>query len=134
MNILNPRGKISEHILFQRKKNTNNSKLQKNINFKMMILIEEEINREIKDKRNILLVDDIIYTGNTLENIIKNLKSNIRDTKIATIYFNPENNKIKPDFYLYKNKDKIVFPYRLEELTLDEIRNISEEFYKILTT
>ncbi len=131
-------GKNVKEYLIPTSKTTKMDKTRKNIDFKMIELINAEINNDVKNKRNILLVDDVIYTGHTLENIIKNLKSNMKEIKIATIYYNSENNetRIKPDFYLYKCKkeDLIVFPYRLEEIEVDEIKGINNDLHKILTT
>ena len=114
------------------------TKKEKSVNLKMIGLIQSEINKDIKSKRNILLVDDIIRTGHTLENIIKNLKSNMKEIKIATIYYNLENHnaKVKPDFYLhgYKKEDFVIFPYKLKELGLEDIKQINNNLYNILTT
>lgn len=79
---------------------------------------------------NLLLVDDVFDTGQTIKAVVGGLKQKMRrnfpeNYRIATIYWKPEKNKtkLKPDFYLH-SRDKdcwLVFPHELEDLTEEEI-------------
>lgn len=91
---------------------------------------------EIKPEDRILLVDDVLDSGKSLEKIMRTLSFLNKDVKIATVYYKPKRNKtrIKPDFYLYKTNEWLVFPHELENLKLKEIKQKNSELYNILTT
>lgn len=86
--------------------------------------IADEITKDDK----ILIVDDVVDSGATIEMFMKKLgqacddempsKKNI---KIATVYYKPETAVIEPDFYVYKTNDWIVFPHEMEGMSFEEI-------------
>jgi xanthine phosphoribosyltransferase len=65
---------------------------------------------DLKNKKRVVLVDDISDSGDTLEAIIDKLKKDYPglDIKIATIFYK-ENTKVKPDIYIKKTNKWIVF-------------------------
>jgi hypoxanthine phosphoribosyltransferase len=96
------------------------------------------LNNVDKDSK-ILLVDDIFDTGRTMEAIIKKFEShfdiaNLPDIKIATIFFKPKMNKtnLKPDFYVRKTEQWVVYPHELTGLTQEEIQKYKPELYKFV--
>jgi hypoxanthine phosphoribosyltransferase len=79
-----------------------------------------------KDDR-LLIVDDIFDSGNTVAEVINQLKTKMRanfpEVRVATIFWRgSEKVTEKPDYYCEISKEWIVFPHELEDLTLEEIR------------
>lgn len=77
----------------------------------------------------LLIVDDVFSTGHSVEAVInrlsKHLKRNMpRDVRIATLYHRPAFSKtrLKPDYSLHSTDDWLVFPYEMNGLSIDEIR------------
>ncbi len=70
-----------------------------------------------------LIVDDICDSGESLLHYIKNTSSEYEEAKrpyIATIFWNDNDLGIKPDFSMFKKKDRwIVFPWEKEQLLVD---------------
>ena len=65
--------------------------------------------------RNILIVDDVADTGESLVEIKKFLKSKKqKGMKVATIYIKPWS-KVLPDYYVSNTDAWIVFPWELYE-------------------
>lgn len=100
--------------------------------------------RKVNAPNTMLIVDDVFDKGNTIDALIKDLKMKMRNnfpknTKVATVYWKPENNQtqIVPDYYVEQvPKDRwIIFPHELEGLgSLDELRQQrGEETYQILS-
>ena len=62
----------------------------------------------LENEKNILIVDDIIDTGDTINHIIKLLKTKFPDSKLKTAsLFYKESAIIKPDFTVHKAIDWI---------------------------
>ena len=84
--------------------------------------------KKLESEDSLLIVDDVFDTGLSISQVISDLKTackkNTPDIKIATPYFKPSNNrtKIKPDFYIHKSDNWLVFPHELDGLTIDEIK------------
>jgi hypoxanthine phosphoribosyltransferase len=77
----------------------------------------------------LLLVDDVFDTGLSIEAILDHLRARARrnmpaDTRVATIYFKPANNRTDrvPDFYVHETDRWLVFPHELRGLTVGEIK------------
>ncbi len=70
------------------------------------------------DWTNILLVDDILDTGTTIQYFIEQTKLVQRaNFKIATLHWNPKSQHgLKPDYYVDKKKENtwIVYPWESE--------------------
>ena len=95
------------------------------------------INR-VESEDSLLIVDDVFDTGLSINQVIVNLKKackkNTPDIKIATPYFKPSNNrtKIKPDYYIHKSDNWLVFPHELDGLNIEEIRNNKPEMKNLI--
>jgi len=89
------------------------------------VVIVSGLNGDIEGRR-VLLVDDIVDTGSTLEVTLKYLKEQGPLTiKSATPYVKPWA-KIKPDYYVKEVEEWIVFPYEVGET----IRSLERLFSK----
>lgn len=77
---------------------------------------DEKISDDTKFKKDftwhkVLIVDDLIDSGNTVQYIFSNYKFDRENTRIAMIYFKKWA-KITADFFVEKISDeRIVFPY-----------------------
>lgn len=70
----------------------------------------------LKDKINILLVDDIADSGETLKQIIETLHNTYDNLKITTLsIFYKKSSCVKPDIYLHQNENWIDFFWEYEE-------------------
>ena len=94
--------------------------------------------RKVESDDRLLIVDDVHDTGNSISQIISDLKSackkNTPEIKVATPYFKPNKNKsgYKPDFYLHETDQWLVFPHELEGLTFEEIKDNKPEINDLL--
>ena len=94
--------------------------------------------RKVECDDRLLIVDDVHDTGNSISQIISDLKSackkNTPEIKVATPYFKPNKNKsgYKPDFYLHETDQWLVFPHELEGLTFEEIKDNKPELSDLL--
>ncbi len=80
------------------------------------VKILKDLDTDIKDK-NVLLVEDIIDTGNTLYKLKTNLeKRDPKEIKIVTLLDKPERRTIdiKPDWYGFKIPDEFVVGFGLD--------------------
>ena len=83
--------------------------------------------RQLESEDRLLIVDDVHDTGNSIAQIIYDLKAackkNTPEIKVATPYYKPSKNKsnFKPDYYLHETDQWLVFPHELEGLSLSEI-------------
>ena len=74
------------------------------------------LNQEIEG-RTIVIIEDIVDTGNTITSLIDNLKSqNPSDVKIATLLFKPEAliHDIRPDYVGFSIPKKFIIGYGLD--------------------
>jgi len=92
-----PRGGMIPAVILSHKLNIN-------------CIVEDQISYAKKGK--LLIVDDIIDTGNTIQSAIDYFKlfSGIKIIKVASI-FKHKKTIFKPDFYVKENSNWIVFPY-----------------------
>jgi len=60
--------------------------------------------------QNVLLVEDILETGKSLQTALKYLKSKGANVRTAAIYVLPDS-EVKPDFYLSEETGAIIFPW-----------------------
>ena len=79
---------------------------------------------------SLLIVDDVFSTGLNVKAVIDSLSEKLRrnlpeDIRIAVPWCKPEKNRTgrSPDFYLYETDKWLVFPYELDGLSIDEIRD-----------
>ena len=88
----------------------------------------------LKEATNILLVDDVVDSGKTIESIFqclekKGVEGNIQ---VASVYYKPMVSSITPDYYIHKTNQWIVFPHELDALTSDELKLHRPNIYKII--
>jgi hypoxanthine phosphoribosyltransferase len=94
--------------------------------------------RKLESEDRLLIVDDVHDTGNSISQIITDLKKackkNTPEIKIATPYYKPNKNEseYKPDYYLYKTDQWLVFPHELEGLSLEEIQKNKPELQDLM--
>ncbi len=95
------------------------------------------INR-VKTEDKLLVVDDVHDTGNSINQIILDLrkacKENTPEIKVATPYFKPNKNRTdrKPDFFIHETDQWLIFPHELEGLTFEDIKENKPELKKLL--
>ncbi len=83
--------------------------------------------RKLESEDRLLIVDDVHDTGNSIAQIIADLKAackkNTPQIKVATPYFKPNKNQSgkKPDYYLHETDQWLVFPHELDGLSVEEI-------------
>lgn len=77
----------------------------------------------------LLIVDDVFSSGQNISAVLRRLKKHLKrnfpeDIRIATLYQRPSLKRadISPHYCLYETSDWLVFPYELQGLTFDEIR------------
>ena len=94
--------------------------------------------RQLESEDRLLIVDDVHDTGNSISQIITDLKKackkNTPEIKIATPYYKPNKNesKYKPDYYLHETDQWLVFPHELEGLSLEEIQKNKPELQDLM--
>ena len=95
--------------------------------------------KNLGHKDSVLIVDDVFDTGNTIKAVIDQLQDRARknaphDIRVAVPYYKPEANLTDrvPEYYLYTTDKWLNFPYSIEGLTREEIRDNIPEVYKIV--
>ena len=92
--------------------------------------------RKLESEDRLLIVDDVHDTGNSIQQIISDLKSackkNTPEIRVATPYFKPNKNLTEkiPDYYLHETDKWLVFPHELDGLSIEEIRENKPELNK----
>lgn len=82
----------------------------------------------LKEKKQVLIVDDVFDTGNSITALLKGLHVLLNglpiEIKIATPWYKPDNNqgKNQPDYYLYTTNEWLVFPHELCGLSKQELQ------------
>lgn len=77
---------------------------------------------ELKDL-NVLVVDDVADTGNTLDLVMKTCEDQVKEIRSCVLYMKP-GSIITPD-YVWKNVEGwIVFPWSAEPGILDSVRDV----------
>jgi hypoxanthine phosphoribosyltransferase len=95
--------------------------------------------RQLESEDRLLIVDDVHDTGNSINQIINDIKAackkNTPDIKIATPFYKPENNNTnnKPDYYLHETNKWLVFPHELEGLSIEEIKDNKPELEGLIS-
>ena len=94
--------------------------------------------RKLESEDRLLIVDDVHDTGNSISQIITDLKKackkNTPEIKIATPYYKPNKNEseYKPDYYLHETDQWLVFPHELEGLSFEEIQKNKPELQDLM--
>ncbi|MDE0157789.1 MAG: phosphoribosyltransferase family protein [Gammaproteobacteria bacterium] len=87
----------------------------------------------------LLIVDDVFDTGLTIDAVIKTLRDRAKlntpdDIRVAVPWYKPSHNRTErePDYYLHTTERWIKFPFSLEGLTIDEIKQNRPSLFEIL--
>ena len=87
----------------------------------------------------LLIVDDVYDTGHTIRALIDELKLKCRnnlpeDIRVAVPWYKPDRNETdrEPDYYIHTTSEWIKFPFSLEDLTVDEIKQHRPAIYDII--
>lgn len=72
----------------------------------------------------VLVIDDVFDTGCTAHTVLQRLALIGVDARLATVYWKPKANQttLRPDYFVRKTDQWIVFPHELDGLTLDEVK------------
>ena len=93
---------------------------------------------KVKAEDKLLVVDDVHDTGNSINQIILDLKEACRENtpeiKVATPYFKPSKNQTdrRPDFFIHETDQWLIFPHELEGLTFEDIKENKPELKNLL--
>lgn len=94
-------------------------------------------NLDFEDR--LLIVDDVFDTGRTIRALVEHLREKARlntpgDIRVAVPYYKPARNQtdVVPDYYLHETEQWIKFPYSLEGLPIEEIREKRPEIYEVI--
>lgn len=95
--------------------------------------------KKINQDEPILIVDDVFDTGNTIKAVIDQLQTKGRknaplDIRVAVPWYKPAANKTDrvPDYYLHTTDKWLNFPYELDGLSIEEIRDNVPDIYDII--
>jgi len=95
--------------------------------------------KNIEHDDRLLIVDDVFDTGHSIRAFIDHLQEKARrntprEIRIAVPYYKPTRNQtdLVPDYYLHETERWIKFPYSLEGLTVEEIREKRPQIYEII--
>jgi uncharacterized protein len=88
---------------------------------------------------SLLIVDDVFSTGLSVKAVLERLAEKTRrnmpeEIRIAAPWYKPGKNRTErvPDYYLYETEDWLVFPYELDGLSMDELREHKPEVLAII--
>ena len=93
---------------------------------------------KVKAEDKLLVVDDVHDTGNSINQIILDLREacreNTPDIKVATPYFKPNKNQTirHPDFFIHETDQWLIFPHELEGLSYEDIKENKPELKNLL--
>jgi len=95
--------------------------------------------RKLNRENKLLIVDDVLDSGRSIEAIIDELKSRCRrnlpeDLRVATVWYKPTKSETDrvPDFYVHETDQWLVFPHELQGLTVDEVETGKPEIADIV--
>ena len=93
---------------------------------------------KVKAEDKLLVVDDVHDTGNSINQIILDLKEACRENtpeiKVATPFFKPSKNQTdrRPDFFIHETDQWLIFPHELEGLSFEDIKENKPELKNLL--
>lgn len=96
-----------------------NVKLYKEIGVKGKLEIERSLDLEKADISTVLIVDDIVDTGETLEKVREYIADHVWKVYTAAIFVK-EWSKVKPDYYVYRTTRWVIFPWEIFEVVYKE--------------
>lgn len=99
----------------------------------------EPVAKIIKPSDKLLIVDDIVDTGSSIENFLSELHKICKqvmpqEIRVAAPYYKSKISKIEPHYFLYDTEKWIVFPHELEGLNESELKELKgSEIFDIIT-
>lgn len=134
--ILSYLGNDTDHIAIRTSSYQGLNKQKKSVRIHGLSYLIRNINAEDK----LLLVDDVLDSGKSVQAIIDTLKVKSRkntpeDIRIAVPWYKPNKNKtnIVPDYYLHETDDWLIFPHEMDGLSKEEIFANKEGLKEILS-
>jgi hypoxanthine phosphoribosyltransferase len=95
--------------------------------------------KNIEHDDRLLIVDDVFDTGQTIRALVEHLREKARrntpgEIRVAVPYYKPTRNQTElvPDYYLHETDRWIKFPYSLEGLSVEEIREHRSRIYEVI--
>ena len=95
--------------------------------------------KNIERDDSLLIVDDVFDTGITIRTVIEQLREKARancpeQIRVAVPWYKPTHNKTdrEPDYYIHTTEQWLKYPFSLEGLSVDEIRENRGEIYKLM--
>jgi hypothetical protein len=123
--LLEYRGIDADHIAIRTSSYTGIDQQDKKVRVFALGYLIDTLNPEDR----LLVVDDVFDSGRSIRAFLSELATRCRynmprDVRIATVYFKPARNvtDLKPDFYVHKTDEWLVFPHEINGLTPEEIR------------
>jgi len=118
-------GVNTDHIAIRTSSYTGIDQQEKTVRVHGLDYIIENINAD----DNVLLVDDVFDSGKSIDAIFERLKKKTRrnmpsNIKIACPWYKPTRNVTtrKPDYYVNKTDEWLVFPHELKGLSIEELK------------
>ncbi len=97
------------------------------------------LTKNINKEDPLLIVDDVFDTGRTIDALIKELHNQCRkntpeDIRVAVPWYKPTKNEVgfEPDYFLHTTAEWIKFPFSLEGLDEQEIKQNRPDIYEII--
>lgn len=95
----------------------------------------------INSDDSLLIVDDVMGSGFNIQAVIQRLQKHLKrnmpsDVRIATLWQRPSQRKvdIAPNYCLHDTDDWLVFPYEIQGLSMDEIKQHKPYLVPILNS
>lgn len=108
-----------------------------NRNADIEIIGLEYLTNKLTTKDRLLIVDDVHDSGLSMQTLINkiNAAATPAQIKIAVAYYKAEKNQVdfKPDFYVGKTNQWLVFPHELSGLSRAELQNEKPDIENIKT-
>lgn len=123
--LLEYRGVDCDHIAIRTSSYTGINKQEPEVRVYALGYLIDTLNPEDA----LLVIDDVFDSGRSIRAFLSELRERCRynmprTVKIATVYYKPARNvtDLKPDYYVQKTDDWLVFPHEINGLSEDEIR------------
>lgn len=125
----------SDHIAIRTASYSNKGEQSREIQIFGLTYLLKNINHDDP----LLIVDDVFDTGRTIEALINTLKTRARkncpeDIRVAVPYYKPSKNQTDrvPDYYLHETEKWLKFPFSIEVLSKEEIKENRPQLFNIM--
>ncbi len=96
-----------------------NVKLYEEIGIKGRLEIDRSLDLENIDASTVLIVDDIVDTGETMEKVKEYVANYVQKIYTAALFVK-EWSRVKPDYYVYETTRWVIFPWEIFEVVHKE--------------